>query len=205
MLPRKPAWEALGKHPTSTEPLPASSGGHSSGPTSPPLKNRPRAAGKCIQLTSALAGANPEHPKRKTPARGPGEVEAFPVEHSKQEGCSMPMLNSRVRLQRALARDHVRRRPPITVASTVGNPTAATPAVPAPAPNGPLRLTDDQLAAVMRAAEPLAAGDRGAFLQDVAAALQGRDLADGTVYRVITEAQRRHFDPPIIGFEPHRR
>jgi hypothetical protein len=65
-------------------------------------------------------------------------------------------------------------------------------------PNGPLRLTDDQLAAVMRAAEPLAVGDRGAFLLDVAAALQGQELGDGTVYRVIAQVQRRYFDAPIM-------
>jgi hypothetical protein len=33
-------------------------------------------------------------------------------------------------------------------------------------PKGPLHLTDDQLAAVLRAAEPLAVGDRGAFSYD---------------------------------------
>jgi hypothetical protein len=66
----------------------------------------------------------------------------------------------------------------------------------------PLRLTDDQLAAVLRAAEPLAVGDRGAFLQDVAAALQGQELGDGAVYRTIAQVQRRYYDPPILGPEP---
>jgi hypothetical protein len=69
-------------------------------------------------------------------------------------------------------------------------------------PDRPLRLTDDQLAAVLRAAEPLAVGDRGAFLQDVAAALQGQELGDGTVYRVVAQVQRRYYDPPILGPEP---
>ena len=55
--------------------------------------------------------------------------------------------------------------------------------------NGPLRLTDDQLTAVLRAAEPLAIGDRGAFLQDVAAALKGQELGDGTVYRTIAQQE----------------
>jgi hypothetical protein len=41
----------------------------------------------------------------------------------------------------------------------------------------PLRLTDEQLDAVFRAARPLRVQDRDAFLQDVAAALQGRSLA----------------------------
>jgi hypothetical protein len=65
-----------------------------------------------------------------------------------------------------------------------------------------LRLTDDQLAAMLRAAEPLAVGDRGAFLQDVAAALQGQELGDGAIYRTIALVQRRYYDPPILGHEP---
>jgi hypothetical protein len=65
-------------------------------------------------------------------------------------------------------------------------------------PENPLRLTDDQLAAVLRAAEPLTIGDRGAFLQDIAAALQGQELGDGTVYRAITQVQRKYYDPPIL-------
>ena len=69
-------------------------------------------------------------------------------------------------------------------------------------PDRPLRLTDDQLATVFRAAEPLAIGDRGAFLQDVATALQGQELGDGTVYRVVAQVQRRYYDPPTLGPEP---
>jgi hypothetical protein len=60
-----------------------------------------------------------------------------------------------------------------------------------PMPNGPLCLTDDQLTAVLRAAEPLAVGDRDAFLRDVAAALQGQEVGDGAVYRTIAQVQRR--------------
>jgi hypothetical protein len=72
-----------------------------------------------------------------------------------------------------------------------------------PLPDGnPLRLSDDQLAAVLRAAEPLAIGDRGAFLQDVAAALQGQELGDGVVYRTIAQVQRRYYDPPILTSGP---
>jgi hypothetical protein len=116
------------------------------------------------------------------------------------------MLDSRARqqsLQQALAEEACWRRPlRVTVASAVGSATA-TPATAldsasASMPDGPLRLTDDQLAAVLRAAEPLAVGDRGAFLQDVAAALQGQELGDGTVYRAIAQAQRRYYDPPIL-------
>jgi hypothetical protein len=63
---------------------------------------------------------------------------------------------------------------------------------------GPLRLTDDQLTAVLRAATPLATGDRDAFLRDVAAALQGREVGDGEVYRTIARVQQRYYDPPIL-------
>ena len=118
----------------------------------------------------------------------------------------MPILSSRARqriLHQALVEDAMARRsPPITVAPTAGSATAmaaAAPAsTPAPMPDEPLRLTDDQLAAVLQAAEPLAIGDRGAFLQDVAAALQGQELGDGTVYRAIAQAQRQYYDPPIL-------
>ena len=71
----------------------------------------------------------------------------------------------------------------------------------------PIRLTDSQLDAVLAAARPLAVGDRDAFLQDVAAALQGRsEIGDGDVYRAIADVQRRHHDPPLMDHQPgHRR
>jgi hypothetical protein len=69
----------------------------------------------------------------------------------------------------------------------------------------PVRLTDEQLDAIFRAAQPLAVGDRGAFLQEVAAALQGRsEIGGDDVYRVFAEAQHRHHDPPLMGHEGHR-
>jgi hypothetical protein len=119
----------------------------------------------------------------------------------------MPTLNSNVHrqsLQQALTKDTARQPPPVTIASANrSTKTAAAPnATPAAIPDVPLRLTDDQLAAVLRAAEPLAIGDRGAFLQDVATALQGQELGDRTVYRVVTQVQRRYYDPPTLGPEP---
>jgi hypothetical protein len=61
----------------------------------------------------------------------------------------------------------------------------------------PLKLTDEQLTAIMHAAQPLAVQDRDAFLREVAAALAALpERGDGTVYRVVREVQRRHFDPP---------
>jgi len=62
---------------------------------------------------------------------------------------------------------------------------------------GPLKLTDDQLSAVMRAAAPLAPFQREQFLQELAAALQGQqEIGDGALYRAIREVQRKHFDSP---------
>jgi hypothetical protein len=118
----------------------------------------------------------------------------------------MPTFNSRVRpqsLHRALVEDAIARRPSlVTVASAAGSaittPATAPDSTPTSVPNGALRLTDDQLAAVLRAAEPLAIGDWGAFLQDVAAALQGQELGDWTVYEAIAQAQRQYYDPPIL-------
>jgi hypothetical protein len=68
-----------------------------------------------------------------------------------------------------------------------------------------LRLTDAQLDAVLRAAQPLAPADRGAFLEALAQALAGyQEIGDGQLYVVIREVQRRHFDPPRnTGMVPH--
>lgn len=115
----------------------------------------------------------------------------------------MPTLNSRTRLQQALAAEACGRQPsPVTVAPATGSatamPTGALDSTPTPRPDGPLRLTDDQFAAVLRAAKPLAVGDRGALLQDVAAALHGQELGDGTVHRAVAQAQRKCYDPPIL-------
>jgi hypothetical protein len=70
----------------------------------------------------------------------------------------------------------------------------------------PIPLTDEQLDAIFRAARPLPVADRDAFLQDVAAALQGRsELGDGDVYRAIADVQRRHHDPPQLGHDVSHR
>ena len=108
-----------------------------------------------------------------------------PVRASASEACSRPSPSQEARW---------RRPSPVTVAPAAASATTMPAAVPnsapTPKPDGPLRLTDDQLAAVLQAAEPLAIGDRGAFLQDVAATLQGQELGDGAVYRTIAQAQR---------------
>jgi hypothetical protein len=61
----------------------------------------------------------------------------------------------------------------------------------------PLALTDDQMSAVLRAAEPLLPGDRTPFLEALAQALATqRVLGDGLIHRVIADTQRRFFEPP---------
>jgi hypothetical protein len=62
---------------------------------------------------------------------------------------------------------------------------------------GPIRLTDAQLDAIMRACGPLRPDARGAFLEAVAAALQGREIGDGGVGRAIAAAQKQFFDAPL--------
>jgi hypothetical protein len=59
-----------------------------------------------------------------------------------------------------------------------------------------LSFTDEQLDALLRAATPLAPGDRTAFLEEVAAKLNGQRIGDGVVFRVIREVQARYLDPP---------
>jgi hypothetical protein len=58
----------------------------------------------------------------------------------------------------------------------------------------PLALTDDQMAQILRSAQPLAPSARSAFLHDVAQALNGHEIGDGVVARAAREAQssRRH-------------
>jgi hypothetical protein len=71
---------------------------------------------------------------------------------------------------------------------------------------GPLKLTDDQLSAVMRAAAPLAQNVRKDFLQALAARLCGlRELGDGVVYRTIKEVQAEFWEPPHFEHGPQPR
>lgn len=65
----------------------------------------------------------------------------------------------------------------------------------------PLRLTDEQLTAIMRGAQPLAPNRRDAYLREIADALAGRELGDGTVARAIRTAQKRHFDVPELSHD----
>jgi len=63
----------------------------------------------------------------------------------------------------------------------------------------PLALSDDQMTAILRAAEPLDPDRRSDFLRDVAQALQGRELGDGLVGRICSEMQGRYLVPPDLG------
>jgi hypothetical protein len=63
----------------------------------------------------------------------------------------------------------------------------------------PLRLTDDELAAVLTAARPLAVHVRDAFLQKVADELSILpEIGPGAVGRVCRQVQREFFDPPNL-------
>jgi hypothetical protein len=65
-----------------------------------------------------------------------------------------------------------------------------------------VRLTDDELAIVMHAAQPLLPGDRGPFLQQVARALESMPadaIGPGSVARIVRGLQREHFAAPTPG------
>jgi hypothetical protein len=67
----------------------------------------------------------------------------------------------------------------------------------------PISLSDDELAIILSAAQPLAPQDRSRFLQDVAAELgRYQEVGPGIVSRVTREAQRRYLSPPT--FTGHR-
>jgi hypothetical protein len=69
-----------------------------------------------------------------------------------------------------------------------------------------LKLSDDEMAAVMRAAQPLDPDRRGDFLEAVASSLAGQvEVGEGAVYRICAEQQRRFFSPPLEVAEGGRR
>ena len=53
-----------------------------------------------------------------------------------------------------------------------------------------IALNDNQLALIMDLATPLARKQRSAFLEAVAARLEGRQVGDGALYRVALAVQR---------------
>jgi hypothetical protein len=71
----------------------------------------------------------------------------------------------------------------------------------------PLRLSDDQLTAVMRLAQPLQPQCRDAFLRILAHELRGRiDVGDGELHRVARDVIKsyRLFDAPEVERVPSR-
>ena len=63
----------------------------------------------------------------------------------------------------------------------------------------PLKLSDDELAAVFDAARPLPVDLREPFLLAVAHALgNGGEIGPGLVHRTVRELQRQFFDPPDL-------
>jgi hypothetical protein len=72
----------------------------------------------------------------------------------------------------------------------------------------PLALSDEQMSAVLAAAEPLAPSDRSQFLQALADALRNEPMiGDGVLARTIRHVIRPFFRPPTgtAGPQPHRR
>ena len=66
-------------------------------------------------------------------------------------------------------------------------------------PTTPLRLSDSELDAVMRAAQPIEPANRGAFLEAVAARLaRTSELGEGVVFRICAELQRLYFNAPMF-------
>jgi hypothetical protein len=64
----------------------------------------------------------------------------------------------------------------------------------------PIKLTDSELDAVMRAARPLSVDRRDAFLQQIAHELSScGERGPGSVHRAIRSVVRDYFDPPDLG------
>jgi hypothetical protein len=65
----------------------------------------------------------------------------------------------------------------------------------------PLKLSDNQLDALMRLAQPLQPRDRDAFLRILAYELRDRDVGDGELHRTAVAIIKAHrlYDPPFEG------
>lgn len=62
----------------------------------------------------------------------------------------------------------------------------------------PIRLSDDQMSAVLAASTPLPPDLRGAFLETCAREIAALPMiGDGILHRVIMNVQRRYFRPPL--------
>ena len=68
----------------------------------------------------------------------------------------------------------------------------------------PIKLSEQQMSAVLTASYPLPAIRRSDFLVDIARELSGLPvLGDGVLHRVIMTTQRKYFAPPIVDHHGH--
>ena len=76
--------------------------------------------------------------------------------------------------------------------------------MPVPTQPQPIGVSDDQLAMIMRACEPLEPVDRDPFLRALAQALgsEPQPLGDGAVFRTIKALQKEFWRPPTIERSP---
>jgi hypothetical protein len=66
----------------------------------------------------------------------------------------------------------------------------------------PLALSDAQITTTMGLARPLQPQQRTAFLEMIAAKLNGRrEIGDGQLHRLCVELRRKLFDPPNLAHE----
>jgi hypothetical protein len=66
----------------------------------------------------------------------------------------------------------------------------------------PLRLTEDQMNALLAASKPLPADVRSAFLEHAAQEIAALpEVGDGALHRVVMRVQRLYFDPPHLSHE----
>jgi hypothetical protein len=67
--------------------------------------------------------------------------------------------------------------------------------------SSPICLSDDELTAIMRAAQPIPVSERDQFLRTVAEKLSSVDVGPGSVFRVCSEVQRSFLNGnyPTIG------
>jgi hypothetical protein len=63
----------------------------------------------------------------------------------------------------------------------------------------PIRLSDEQMSALLAASHPLPPDSRSAFLEHCAREIARLPMVgDGVLHRVIMQVQREYFDPPDL-------
>jgi hypothetical protein len=65
--------------------------------------------------------------------------------------------------------------------------------------SSPIRLTDEQMSALLAASYPLPPDSRSAFLEACARELAALPIVgDGAVHRIVMQVQKLYFDPPEL-------